>query len=116
MEKRKFDISWIEEAPSSRAVPRHSVQLDDRESKRESVRVDDLLLSACRRNPERQLHVSALAKDAGVDFDVGLKGVLRLVARGLLDIQERDRVAGDHLVAVPRTQERATQPSRGSGE
>jgi len=58
------------------------------------------VLRAFRGAPEWQPHVVDLAREARLEFDDALKGVLRLVARGDLKLRQRDTVANDHLVSL----------------
>jgi hypothetical protein len=58
------------------------------------------VLRAFQGSPEWQPHVVDLAREARLEFDDALKGVLRLVARGDLNLRQRDTVANDHLVSL----------------
>ena len=56
--------------------------------------------------PAWEPHVVDLARAAGLEFDDALRGVLRLVARGYLNLRQRDTVANDHWVSLtPKGQE-----------
>jgi hypothetical protein len=99
----KFDISLI---PRVLSDPAPSDDLPDvstgpKGDRSETVWVPkDRVLLLFREEAPRPLHVVDVARRVGVNFDDALRVVLRLVARGMLDLLERDPVANDHLVAL----------------
>jgi hypothetical protein len=116
MKERKFDISWIE--PPSRGgddeefrtpispfpISGGSLIPDDDDLRRvhrpREQNLDERLLRVLLESPD--LHIVDLAARVGVEFEDTLRSVLRLAARREVIIKQRDPVANDHLVSLPR--------------
>jgi hypothetical protein len=126
MADRKFDISWIAGKTQSYPVPGdepdsapagkpgYPVPGDEPDSAsgagsygypysqelRSHYDLDSVILKTIGAAPKSIWHVVDIAQRAGVEFDDALRSVLRLTARGVLNLLERDPIANDHVVQL----------------
>jgi hypothetical protein len=109
-DRPRFDISWLS-TPSSRddspppggddikpPPPQRGVGAEPPplQPLREQELDDRLIGTLAER---RESHIVDLAAELGVEFEDALRSVLRLAARRMIVIEQRDPIANDHLVA-----------------
>jgi hypothetical protein len=101
---RKFDISWVPRRGASRGAAGQQAAGGPESAARPAVAG---ILDRLRAEPSSPQHVVDLARASGVDFQTALQAVLDLAARGEVEIRERDKIGGDHLVALASNSGRA---------